>query len=79
MQPLVIKDYRQIATTVPTPGGFRKVVRVSYNVYNGDTLVGSHSVDYPESSATTQQITGDMQTYQRDLQMRLEAAAKGVA
>lgn len=75
MDKLDVKNYRQQVVTVATSSGFRPVVRVSYDVFHDGNAVGTHSVDYPADSASTQQITTDMQTYVRELRTRIAAAA----
>jgi len=76
MTQLQVKNYAQQSTSVATATGtFNRIVRVTYDVYDGQTLVGHFVHDYPPAQATTTQITTDMQSDVRELRARLDSAS----
>jgi len=76
MTQLQVKNYAQQSTSVATATGtFNRIVRVTYDVYDGQTLVGHFVHDYQPAQATTTQITTDMQADVRELRARLDSAS----
>ena len=74
--PLTVSNFTQNRVSVALANGqFAAMIRVSYDVMQGQIIVARHVQDYVPAQATSATITNDVQSFVKALRATLDATS----